>query len=598
MRMRTFVVAVVAALALCALARAADIQELWVYMAPNFNSDADTDNVIAVLQQAKPLGVTHLNLKDPKLGYLTMMPPRYFENVERAKAAAKEAGITLIPTVYPFGYSGGYLMHDANLSAGLPVKDAVFVVKGAKALPDPSAAPAILNPSFEETRDGSVTAWQINIASTASNLDKEIKHSGAACLKFFAPPPSPVPEQGEGMRRSRQRPVRPTQKLKVEPFKYYRLTFWGKSDALQADNEGVVEVSSARRRHNFTNITIPPTSDWTQYQVTFNTLEAAEIDLSVAAMPQAGTFWLDDVTIEPAGLANLLRTQMKPFVVKSADGKTVYEEGKDFKPVADPLLGNMPGDDIILTKPYDIWHEGPAIELTDSSRIKDGDRLLVSYFHPHFIYNDQLIIAMDEPRVYELMEDQVKRVTKLFGAPGYMMNYDEIRIAGWEIHPDGSNPSPGEILAENVKRGVEIFKKYAPDATLYTWSDMFTPFHNARPLGERGYYYLIDGDWDKSWVTLPGTVVIAQWAARDKQAMMWFAGRGNKQILCGYYDSPELKGNISRWMRLSDGVPGVIGMMYTTWKPDYQLMPEFFKLVKSWPAWAAEVPERERFRER
>jgi hypothetical protein len=179
MRTRASVVAVVAVLALCAAARAADIKELWVYMAPNFNSDAETDQVIAVLHQAKPLGVTHMNIKDPKFGYMSMMGPRYFENVERAQAAAKEAGIILIPTVYPFGYSGGYLMHDPNLSAGLPAKDVPFIVKGAKATADPSAAPAILNASFEETKDGMVAAWQVKVESTTSGLALPIELSGS-----------------------------------------------------------------------------------------------------------------------------------------------------------------------------------------------------------------------------------------------------------------------------------------------------------------------------------------------------------------------------------------------------------------------------------
>lgn len=601
MWMRNCALAIIAAFALSGLARAADIKELWVYMAPNFNSDTETQQTIKVLQQAKPAGVTHLMIKDPKFGYLSMMGPHYFENVERVKAAAKETGIKLIPAVYPFGYAGGYLMHDANLSAGLPVKDAPFIVTGTKATADPSAVPVIANSSFDDVKDGVIDGWQISVASPGSMLDKDVKHTGSASLKFSATPPLPTTATtapADGARRSRPRPARPSQKLTVEPFKYYRLTFWGKSDGLKAGSEGVVEVASSRRRHNYTNIAIPPTSDWTQYHVTFNTLEATEITLSIGVNPSAGTFWLDDVKLEPAGLANLLRTAMKPFVVKSADGNLVYEEGKDFKPVADPLLGNMPGDEIILKKPYDVWHAGPAIELTQNSRIKDGQRLLVSYFHPHFIYNDQVSIAMDEPKVYELMDDQVKRVTKLFDAPGYMMNYDEIRIAGWEIHPDGSKPSPGQILAENLRRGIEIFKKYAPEATLYTWSDMFTPFHNAKPLGESRTYYLVNGEWTNSWATLPNTVVIAQWAARDKQAMMWFADRGNKQILCGYYDSPDLKGNISRWMTLSDGVPGVTGMMYTTWSNNYDLMPEFFKLVKSWPAWAADVSTRSQFRDR
>ena len=588
---------------LCAVAMAADFDELWVYMSPNFASDESTDAFITMMRTAKPAGVTHVNIKDPKLNYLHMMGPEYFANVERAKKVADELGLAIIPAIYPFGYSGGYLMHDPNLAAGLPARDVPFIVRGRDADADPAEAPQIVDASFEDVAEGQLAAWQVRVDSTGPMLDTKVKHSGAASLKFS---PSVKPDTTTEPRR-RERPNRPAQRLAVRPFKYYRLTFQARSESFEGEGEGIVNISSdgGRRRHCFTNLYIPATSDWTEYQVTFNTLEAEEIDLSIAVSPGAGAVWVDDVKIEPAGLANLLRTEMKPFVVKSADGKTVYEEGRDFKPVVDPVLGHTgpmggptPNIELFEPGPYDIWHKGPEIELTENSRIKDGDTILVSYFHPHFIYNDQYVVAMDEPKVFDIMEDQMKRVHALFNAPGYFMYYDEIRIAGWEIHPDGSNPTPGQILAKNVRHGVELARRYAPEAKLYVWSDMFTPFHNARPLGERGHYYLVDGDYTGSWEGLPSDVTIAQWAARNKEAMQWYAGRGHRQFLCGYYDDADMKGNIARWMRVSEGVPGVIGVMYTTWRNEYARLGEFFSLLKSWPAWEADVPVREGSRER
>ena len=64
----------------------------------------------------------------------------YLARVEKAKAKAKELGLTIVPCVYKLGYSGGYLGFDKNLAAGLPVKDMVFVVKGNTATVDPAGA--------------------------------------------------------------------------------------------------------------------------------------------------------------------------------------------------------------------------------------------------------------------------------------------------------------------------------------------------------------------------------------------------------------------------------------------------------------------------
>ena len=182
-----------------------------------------------------------------------------------------------------------------------------------------------------------------------------------------------------------------------------------------------------------------------------------------------------------------------------------------------------------------------------------------------------------------------------------MMNHDEIRIAGWEEPFDGVKRTPGEILAYNIRRSVEIARKYAPEATLYTWSDMFDPFHNAYSFETRNrYYYLVNGNWDGSWEGLPSDVVICTWISRP-QTLNYFAERGHKQILCGYYDASSTAGmqrNIQRWMRVGEGVPNVMGMMYTTWQQNYDNLAEFFELVKTYETWVKDMPAEPQRRRR
>jgi len=61
--------------------------------------------------------------------------------------------------------------------------------------------------------------------------------------------------------------------------------------------------------------------------------------------------------------------------------------------------------------------------------------------------------------------------------------------------------------------------------------------------------------------------------------------------MAGYYDG-DMKRNIERWMRVSEGVPNVVGMMYTTWKDNFEDMPEFFRLLKTYDEWREEIPPR------
>ena len=236
--------------------------------------------------------------------------------------------------------------------------------------------------------------------------------------------------------------------------------------------------------------------------------------------------------------------------------------------------------------------EIPSITIPEGSRIKDGETILVSCFHPVRIYYDQVNVSIEDSRYVGLMEREVKGVQEVWAPEGIFMNYDEIRVGGWEIQPDGKQMTPGQMLAENTKTGIAIIRKYAPDATIYTWSDMYSPFHNARPFSAKNaYYYLVNGNWDGAWEGLPSEVVIMNWYAPSKDAVKWFANRGHKQVLCGYYDTDDLKANIKQWMEMSEGSPNVVGMMYTTWRHNFKAMTEFFRLVDEYPAWAQEPAE-------
>ena len=113
-------------------------------------------------------------------------------------------------------------------------------------------------------------------------------------------------------------------------------------------------------------------------EVVFNSQDQSQINLYVGLWGgKSGTLWVDDLAFEEVSLINVLRRPGCPFVVASGDGKTTYVEGRDFEPVADPLLAQVP-----YAGEYSFAHDGPTIRLKAGSRMKEGDRLLVSWSHP------------------------------------------------------------------------------------------------------------------------------------------------------------------------------------------------------------------------
>ena len=172
--------------------------------------------------------------------------------------------------------------------------------------------------------------------------------------------------------------------------------------------------------------------------------------------------------------------------------------------------------------------------------------------------------------------------------PRWAIDVDEIRVGGWEKQPEGRKLTPGMELAEYTRKAVAIVRRYAPEADVSVWSDMYTPHHNARPFEARGYYYLVNGNWDGAWEGLPADVIIVNWYSRSREATLWFSDRGHRQILAGYYDgrnTAALQSNIQRWMEVTEDAPGVMGIMYTTWRGNFDHLEEYFRLVDEYPAW-------------
>jgi hypothetical protein len=233
-------------------------------------------------------------------------------------------------------------------------------------------------------------------------------------------------------------------------------------------------------------------------------------------------------------------------------------------------LGNDPNP-----SDYGFKHAEPQIKLTAKSRIKEGEKLRVSWYHPVAFYGDQVACSLSDPKVFEILTDQVKRVNELFAPKTWFFAHDEIRVTGWCKDAEESKLSPGERLAANFKKCVEIVRKANPKARIVVWSDMFDPHHNAVDK-----YYLVNGSWKGSWEGLSKDVVIANWnSGKGAESLKFFSDRGHKQVLAGYYDSPGLT-NFTSFDKAAKGIPGVTGFMYTTWQRNYTQLEAYGKAMQ------------------
>jgi hypothetical protein len=188
------------------------------------------------------------------------------------------------------------------------------------------------------------------------------------------------------------------------------------------------------------------------------------------------------------------------------------------------------------------------------------------------VHGNVVACCLSEPKIYDLLRDQARRVNDLYHPKTFFMQHDEMRVANWCRACQTRKLTPGQLLADNARRCVKILNDVNPQAQVVVWSDMFDPNHNAVKD-----YYLVNGTLAGSWEGLDRSVVIANWnGGKAKASLEFFSARGHLQILAGYYDNDD---NFATWNAAAQGVSGVIGFMYTTWQNRYQDLERYGKVL-------------------
>lgn len=514
---RSLIAALVVCLIVAPLTQAED-RQLWLYYPTNFQVNDNVPKLEGIWRRAAAAGYTHVLLTDSKfakLGDLGGMEKIYFANVDRVKKIAGELHLQIVPAVFDIGYSNNILWHDPNLAEGLLVKDSLFVVKNGEARL--VADPPVVFKAKPDWKDENITISE-GVATAAD-------FSGNSRLSY---------------------------KLTVRSYRCYHISVKIKTQDFHGEPQ--IAALAGNRALQYKNLGVEPTQDWKEHHVVFNSLENKEVNIYFGVWGGGkGTLQWKDWKIEEVGLLNVLRRDGTPCVVQG------YVEGKDYEPIKDSRMGNVP-----WKGSYEVWHGPPTIK---TKMIPDDTRLRVSWYHPAIIYDEQVSACISEPKTMELLADQARRVKSAWSAQSYMMSHDEFRTMNQDEACRKRNMDAGQLLAENARECTKLLA----GSTVYVWNDMFDPFHNAHKD-----YYLVRGDFAGSWEGLDKSVVIMNWnfGKRD-QSLKFFADRGHRQVIAGYYDGDV--GQIKQWLASAAKVKGVIGVMYTTWKNDYSQIEAFAK---------------------
>lgn len=523
---------------------------VWVF-GWGLRTDSEVAEIERVLERA---GEAEFNgaVLSAGLDSLCKKDTGYFERLEAVKIACDRLGLELIPSVFSVGYGGGALSHNRNLAEGLPVRGALFRVRDKEAFFSASTDVRLRNGGFEVSEGDRLSGFNFHDAPGEITLvDREEVHGGGASLRL------------EHFGKDVHGHARVMQEVVVEPYRCYRVSLWVKTEGLEPVNSFRMLALAGERNLAPRTFGLEPTAGWRKLTMLFNSMEYEQVRLYAGLWEgQNGKVWLDDWSVEEVGPINVLERPGTPVTVTDEEGAVVYEAGRDFAPLRDPDFNF-----------YRIDREAPVLRLLPGTRIRDGQRLRVSWFHPMVIHESQVTVCMAESELYRIWDHEAELLAQHLKPKRVLLNMDEVRMGGTCEACRGQDMAA--LLGRCVTRQTEILRRHSPGAMVYIWSDMLDPHHNAHDE-----YYLVEGNFSGTWNHVPKDLVIAVWGGSPRgQSVQFFADQGFAMILAGYYDAPDLESSRG-WLELARRYSGVRGMMYTTWQRRYEFLPGFGDLLR------------------
>lgn len=531
-------------------------RDKWVFLTDFLYSEKDLEKGKKIALEAKEHGLNGVVLAGG-LDSITSWENQRVEYLKQFKAYCDEIGIEVIPQIFSAGYGGAVLSYNPNLAAALPFIDAPFIVDGKIAKPMIQYGNILKNPGFEDISSLDKTPSGYDLLEPLGKIifiDEQIKHSGKYSVRL------------ENFGTNPYGHARVVQVLDLKPNREYQFSAWVKTDAITPlDSLKVMVYQTDMKRLLPSDYFAPPpkaTQDWTKYTFRFKTLNHDSARLYMGTWEgKSGRVWIDDLeVVEISPARDVLKRPGTPITVKSADRIFTFEEGIDFEPI--------PG----LSKAIP---EGPMIEihLTDNSRMKQGEKLLVSGYSASRLRQPghyQISICMSEEEVYDFWAKQLEILYPILKMKKTFISMDEIRGGGACKACKDRHMTMGQILGDCITRQMKMIRKYDPEMEIYCWGDMLDPNANAHDN-----YYLVQGTFDKSWEYVPKDLIIVAWIYEKRIiSLKFFSEQGFRIMGAPYYDKKSLN-DTTEWYKELERTPGSIGIMYTTWKDDFSFLSEF-----------------------
>ena len=126
----------------------------------SLRTDEDVGDIERIVQTGSEHGLNGMVLS-AGLDRLDQQSPALSGATGESEGVLPGTGVEIIPNIFSAGYGGSVLAYNRNLAAGIPVKDAPFVVKRRRSVLNPDRPVRVANGGFEQYKGNQFQGLQI-----------------------------------------------------------------------------------------------------------------------------------------------------------------------------------------------------------------------------------------------------------------------------------------------------------------------------------------------------------------------------------------------------------------------------------------------------
>lgn len=514
---------------------------MFVLSDTSFSSDAELESAIQQLQRAAITGYNCAVLaKSAELIQPQVAGDEYLARLRSLRDEANALGIGLVPSVMPFDSDALTKQYDPHLAEGLPVRNVLYVCDGAEAHLRPDPQITLVNSGFETVGQNGIPGWQLvglQPGRTAT-IDTSQAFYGDSSLKFE-----------NAAEKASNLAYRATQTVRLPPFQLFCISVWVRSEAPGGDTCFYLAVSEQNRFLGMSYVNPGEAGEWRRHGFLFNSLHGGDVELRLGVHDSTSTahqIWFDHLEIEHVGLLNVLRRPGCPLLVRNERGRA-YEERRDYVVV---------GKDNFIRETEDgstVDFGSQFLRLTKRTRIRNGERLRISFYSPSYFQYPPVSICMHAHQLDDFFAAEITTLRNELLPVGYHLATKYMSTANWDEACRRTKKTPGAQWGNSLQSQLNTISKNGDRTLCFVWSDMYEPWND--PYSQ---YWVCNGTFEDAWKYLPKDLIVlnSHYSADESKSPRFFAANVHRQVIAG-------DAKVGKWMEANADIPGIVGVMNT-----------------------------------